>query len=254
MSESRISADNMAEVSEYLSGWIEKKVKQAGKSGGVVGLSGGLDSSVTAALLYRAFPEHSLGLILPCESDPEDREDAYLAAESIGIPVEEVQLDEVFQELLSRLQKVKPGSDKVAEGNIKPRLRMTVLYYLAARRDSLVIGTDNWSELTTGYFTKHGDGGIDIAPLGRLVKTEVKELAYHLGIPEKIINRQPSAGLWEGQADEKELGLSYEQIDNYILTGDAEKDVADRIDNLYNNSRHKIESPPVPEREKLLGA
>ncbi len=242
---------DLEKVSEYLSSWIENKVIEADKSGGVVGLSGGLDSSVTAALLYRAFPENSLGVILPCESEPEDREDAYLAAETIGISVEEVNLDEIFQDLLFRLRKVEPGKDKIAEANIKPRLRMTVLYYLAARRDALVIGTDNWSELTTGYFTKHGDGGIDIAPLGRLVKTEVRELAYQLGIPEKIINRRPSAGLWEGQADEDELGMSYEQIDRYILTGKAEENVKGKVEKLKNNSRHKIEPPPVPEREKI---
>lgn len=252
MGNSEISAINPEKVTENLTEWIKERVSEADKEGGVVGLSGGLDSAVTAALLYRAFPQNSLGVVLPCESNSADREDAYLVAEKIGIAVEEVVLDEIFQKLLTRLQHIEPGQDKIAAANIKPRLRMTALYYLAARREALVIGTDNWSELITGYFTKHGDGGIDIAPLGRLVKTEVRELAHYLGIPEKIINRRPSAGLWKGQTDEDELGMSYEQIDRYILTGEAEKMVEEKVEKLKTNSRHKIEPPPVPDREKIM--
>ncbi len=252
-----MSADNIREldyeeVSSFLVDWIKKKVSEAGKSGGVVGLSGGLDSTVTGCLLKKAFPENSLGVIMPCKSDPADSEYALLAADTAGIERVKVELDDIFNDLLFRLKKVEPGKDKVAEGNIKPRLRMTALYFLAARRDALVVGTDNWSELTTGYFTKHGDGGIDIAPLGRLLKTEVRELARHLELPERIIERPPSAGLWEGQTDEDELGMTYEEIDRYILTGEADPKVAESVEKLKRSSRHKIEPPPVPPREDIV--
>ena len=251
MTDSLPSRLDYEKVNRYLVDWLEEKIGAAGRKGGVVGLSGGLDSSVTAALLNQAFPENSLAVILPCESREEDVDDALMAAEKIGIEVENIELDGVFHDLLSRLREAEPGRDKLAEANIKPRLRMTALYYLAARREALVVGTDNWSELTTGYFTKYGDGGVDIAPLGRLVKTEVRELGRFLGIPEKIIERQPSAGLWKGQTDEEELGLSYDELDGYILRGEARPEVEERVEELKQGSRHKKEFPPVPERQKL---
>jgi len=235
----------------YLTDWLAERISQANKAGGVVGLSGGIDSSVTAALLKRACGENSLGMIMPCESNPEDRNDAILAAEEIGIDYEEVELDSVYNKLLEKLLKVFPQEDKIAAANIKPRLRMTALYYIANKKDYLVVGTDNWSELTTGYFTKFGDGGIDIAPLGRLVKTEVREVARYLGIPEKIIERKPSAGLWEGQTDEAELGLSYDKLDRYILGQNIDSELEKKIEGLQERNRHKIEPPPVPERDEF---
>ena len=140
----------------------------------------------------------------------------------------------------------------MALANIKPRLRMTTLYYYASLNNYLVIGTDNWSELKVGYFTKYGDGGVDLAPLGRLVKSEVRKLAKHFGIPEKIINKKPSAGLWEGQTDENEMGVSYEELDHYILTGEADKEVRERIDELARKNSHKTEAIPIPARQSLL--
>ncbi len=238
---------------DYLTNWIAEKITSAGKSGGIVGLSGGLDSSVTAALVKRACGEEALGLIMPCHSSYEDRQDALLAAGEIGIVHQKLELDEVFDLLREQLQQLAPGEDKMAAANIKPRLRMTALYYLAARKDYLVVGTDNWSELSVGYFTKYGDGGIDIAPLGRLVKTEVREVARYLGLPAKIINRQPSAGLWEGQTDEGEMGLSYAELDSYILGNSLSPELEEKIEEMRKNNRHKLEPPPVPERENLTG-
>ncbi len=214
-----------------------------------VGLSGGIDSSVTAALLKRATEIEAFGLIMPCHSSTEDREDAILVAEALDIDYDELDLSKHYDLLLRDFKDLMPGEDKLAEANIKPRLRMTTLYYLAARNNYLVIGTDNWSELFTGYFTKYGDGGIDLAPLGRLVKTEVRELARYLDIPDKIIERKPSAGLWNEQTDEEEMGVSYEILDKYILGEDIKESDKERIEELRDSARHKLSMPPIPERK-----
>jgi len=139
----------------------------------------------------------------------------------------------------------------MAEVNIKPRLRMTALYYYAQAKNYLVVGTDNWSELKIGYFTKHGDGGIDLAPLGSLVKHEVKELAHELKIPAEIIEKNPSAGLWDGQTDESEMGFSYQELDNYILNGEARPEIEAKIKKLAAKNSHKVAPVPIPNREQI---
>ncbi|GAB6136992.1 NAD+ synthase [Halanaerobaculum tunisiense] len=229
-------------VTDKLVKWIEKQVLEAGCEGAVVGLSGGIDSSVTAVLSKQAFPDNVLGLIMPCESNSQDAEDAKLVAEKFGIDYQVIDLTDTFNNLLARLDAAR---DNLAVANIKPRLRMTTLYYYANLRNSLVIGTDNRSELKLGYFTKYGDGGIDLAPLGGLVKTEVREIANVLGVPDKIITKAPSAGLWKGQTDEAELGVSYEEIDKYILTGQGGKEVKEVVNELAEKNRHKLEMPPI---------
>ncbi|ADL13737.1 NAD(+) synthase [Acetohalobium arabaticum] len=235
------------ELSEKLSQWIKEQILEAGCKGAVVGLSGGIDSAVTAVLCKQAFPDSTLGLIMPCYSSPEDSEDAELVADKFGIEVETVDLNQTFDILYAELEDDDRAEDNMAVANIKPRLRMTVLYYYAANLNRLVVGTDNRSELEVGYFTKHGDGGVDIAPLGNLVKTEVRQLAKYLEIPERIITKPPTAGLWSDQTDEAELGITYEELDRYILTGEAEPEVKERIENLVAQNEHKLGYPPTPE-------
>lgn len=133
---------------------------------------------------------------------------------------------DVLLDLVSRVDQSKPK--QLAAANVKSRLRMITLYYLAAQHDYLVVGSSNKSELTVGYFTKHGDVG-DILPLGNLVKKQVKELARYLDIPEEVINKPPSAGLWVGQTDEAEMGLSYDELDCFILSGQASPEIGRRI-------------------------
>ena len=247
------------EVEQSLKNWLTNKVNKAGADGAVVGISGGIDSAVTSVLCKKVFGEDTLGVILPCISNKEDRKDAEMLAEEFDINYKIKDLSDLYQNFVMTLKdsdnegdSSSSDSDQMALANIKPRLRMITLYYYAAKNNYLVIGTDNWSELKVGYFTKYGDGGVDLAPLGRLVKTEVRDLAKHLGIPEKIINKKPSAGLWQGQTDENELGVSYQELDHYILTGEADKNVRERIDELAEKNAHKTESIPIPSRQTLV--
>ncbi|MCK8816712.1 NAD(+) synthase [Natroniella sulfidigena] len=237
---------NYTKLEGQLVDWIRERVEEAGCQGTVVGLSGGIDSAVTAVLCQQAFPENNLGLILPCYSDPQDAEDAKKLAGEFEINYQVFDLAATFDQLLTTVEGEQEVTKDMAVANIKPRLRMTTLYYYASKRNSLVVGTDNRSELKIGYFTKHGDGGVDIAPLGNLVKLEVRELAKELGVPKEIISKPPSAGLWSGQTDEEELGISYEQLDNYILTGEAEAEVKEKVERLAVQNKHKLQAPPIP--------
>lgn len=243
--------------------WIRERVEAAGAEGTLVALSGGIDAAVTAALCRRAFPETNLAVILPCHSDRADEADARLFAEAEGVPVVRVDLTSVFDVLVDSLDVVAPRAtddadaasgaegtyeatrERLALANLKPRLRMNTLYYLANKHNYLVVGTENLSELTIGYFTKYGDGGVDILPIANLVKGQVVELARFLGLPDRIVERVPGAGLWPGQTDEAELGMGYDVIDEYILTGKADPESKKKIDRLHRTSEHKRQRPPV---------
>jgi len=228
--------------------WMEDKVTEAKAKGIVFGLSGGLDSAVVAALSIRIFPQNTLAIIIPCHSLEDDINDALDFINKFDIPYKITDVSKVYDSFINLLNdKKKEGSFKLAEANIKPRLRMTTLYYFANKLNYLVVGTGNKSELMIGYFTKYGDGGADILPLGNLLKSQVKELAEYLGIPKKIINKPPSAGLWEGQTDEKEIGISYEQLDKYLRTGrSSNKIIEKKIQDKITKSAHKRTTPEKP--------
>jgi NAD+ synthase len=237
------------ELAQKLTSWTRETVLQSGGKGVVLGMSGGVDSSVGAVLCKRAFPEMTLGVIMPCHSSKIDREHAELVAAKFHIPVKVVVLDGVFDSLIEAL----PGDGydvttrRLAENNIKPRLRMVTLYYFANRLNYLVVGSSNRSELSVGYFTKHGDGGSDLMPLGNLVKSQVRDLARYLDIPREIIDKPPSAGLWEGQTDEAEMGLDYSELDRYLTTGKADEGIKKRVDFMMSKSKHKCWPPPIPQ-------
>ena len=234
-------------LADKLVSWIRDKVLAAGCKGVVVGMSGGLDSSVVAMLCHRAFPQSTLGVLMPCHSSREDEEHALAVASRFSIPTKSVALDTAFDTLLKALpgQRVEPSINRLAEANLKARLRMLTLYYFANQLKYMVVGSGNRSEFSVGYFTKYGDGGVDILPLGNLVKGQVRELAVFLGIPQEIINKPPSAGLWQGQTDEGELGLSYEELDRYLVTGEASNEVKRKIESMIAASDHKRLPPPV---------
>jgi len=198
---------SLSELCDRISSWIKQKVEEANARGGIFGLSGGVDSAVVAGLCKRGLKDRTLGLIMPCYSDPLDEQCAREVAEKFGIPTQTVPLEPVYD----KFKEIFPPGSKLAEANLKPRIRMITLYYFANNLNYLVIGTGNRSEIAVGYFTKYGDGGVDILPLGGLLKTEVREIARYLGVPEHVLNRTPSAGLWAGQTDEREIGIPQER-------------------------------------------
>ena len=234
------------EIIDAISKWIKDQVEQAGAEGIVVGLSGGIDSAVVAALAKRSLKDKVLGLILPCHSQKKDAEDANLIASHLQLETCTVSLNATYDSLIAIL----PSADKNITANIKPRLRMINLYYFASLKNYLVAGTGNKSEISVGYFTKYGDGGTDILPLGDLLKSQVREIAEKLALPEVIINKPPSAGLWSGQTDEAELKLTYKQLDQAIsnITPDSGKgtppEIQSRVKELIKNSEHK--RAPIP--------
>jgi NAD+ synthase len=235
----------MQELSSRLVDWLKDKAREAGAKGAVVGMSGGIDSSVVAVLCKRAFPDSVLGLLIPCHSIAEDMEHALLVASKFGIPSETVSIDAVYDSLVSLLPTDGNPGRKLAEANLKPRLRMATIYFYANRLNYLVVGSSNRCELSIGYFTKYGDGGVDIMPLGNLVKSQVRDLARHLGIPQVIIDKPPSAGLWAGQTDEQEMGLTYDQLDAYFTTGKVPEAVRRRIEERIARNAHKRATPPI---------
>lgn len=226
-----------------------------------IGLSGGLDSAVVARLAQLAAPGAALGVLLPCHSDPQDEQDAILVARHFALPTTRCDLSAAYDALVSAVQSTVGGAagparppldplrGRVPLANIKPRLRMTTLYFLANSLNYLVAGTGNRSELAIGYFTKWGDGGVDLLPLGRLVKSQVRALGQELRVPPAILDRPPSAGLWIGQRDEEEMGFTYAELERYLTDGPlgVAPALAVKIERLVRASDHKREMPPVPD-------
>lgn len=237
-------------LADQIAVWIKTQVEKAGANGVVVGLSGGIDSTVVAALAKKALGDKVLGLIMPCQSMAIDVEHAFLAASWLKIKTEYIPLDATYEKLLE----VFPPGSKLALANIKPRLRMLTLYYFANNLNYLVAGTGNKSEIMTGYFTKYGDGGVDILPIGGLLKTEVRRLARNLNIPSEILTKKPSAGLWQGQTDEDELGITYKELDMVLKALKAGKatnlpqDLIIKVKQLIKKSKHKRTRPPIFEK------
>jgi NAD+ synthase len=228
--------------------WIRFCLKKAKAKGIVLGLSGGIDSAVVAALAKKAVGvKKALVLILPIDSQKKDLKDALLLAKQLGLRVKIIDLSFIYNQLL----RILPQANKLASANIKPRLRMIVLYYFANRLNYLVCGTGNKSELTVGYFTKHGDGATDILPIGNLLKRDVVLLARKLGIPEDIVVKPPTAGLWPGQTDEGEMGITYLELDAIIESLEKGrkppilKAKVDKVKKMIKASEHKRQGPKI---------
>ncbi|MDY3868658.1 MAG: NAD(+) synthase [Pyramidobacter sp.] len=230
---------------DFVEGWIRQTVSSSGARGAVVGLSGGIDSAVAAALMKNALGrENVFAVKMPCHSMTADGEDADLVARALDIQTLEVDLSETFDAFSRALNAAFPPSP-IAAANIKPRLRMTTVYSIAQTLGCLVCGTGNKDELTVGYFTKFGDGGCDFMPLADLTKSEVFAMAKELGIPSAVISKPPSAGLWEGQTDEKEMGLTYAAIDAYLTGQPVDAESLEKIKRREAASQHKKKMPPM---------
>lgn len=231
--------------------------------GFVVGLSGGIDSAVVARLAQLAAPGNVVAAILPCHSDPVDEADAAAIAKHFSLATVRVDLSGAYDTLIAAAQPAAQGlppsirlerpADPIGVrlplANVKPRLRMTTLYFIANSLGYLVAGTGNRSELSIGFFTKHGDGGTDLLPLGRLLKSEVRGLARELNVPPAIIERTPGAGLWLGQSDEEEMGFTYADLERYLDEGPqgVSPAMAMKIERLIRSSEHKRVLPPMPD-------
>ncbi|MBC8530485.1 NAD(+) synthase [Gehongia tenuis] len=225
--------------------FIQDVLKGAKAEGVVYGNSGGKDSALVGILCRRA-TRNVLGVIMPCQSSRnygEDMEDGIAVAKKFDIPTLTVDLTAVKEDFLKALT---PAGElaPMAAANINPRLRMTTLYAIAQSRNALVAGTGNRSEAAMGYYTKWGDGAHDFNPIADLTVTEIYEFLTYLGAPESIIRKAPSAGLFEGQTDEAEMGISYGEIDRYLLERQGAPETIAKIEGAYARSRHK-RVPPI---------
>lgn len=236
---------------EEIVAWLQTKVKAANAKGLILGVSGGIDSAVVANLAKKACGENVLALILPCETQTEDIADGKLVCERAQIAYKIIELDATFAALkqeFNRTTILQKGdtATHLALANTKARLRMTTLYALGQALGYLVVGTDNWDEWHTGYFTKYGDGGVDLASIIHLTKGEVVAAAHLLNVPQKIIDRKPSAGLVQDVYDEDELQVSYPVIDAYLLGQTVDDKSRKRIEELHKKSAHKRALMPMP--------
>lgn len=235
-------------LADAIASWIAGQITAAGQTGAVVGLSGGIDSAVVSGLCVRAVgKENVLGIIMPSHSSRQDVDDARLIADTWGIPTTEIDLSDLYGRFIQTL----PTGTDLANANIKPRLRMITLYHHANTLGRLVVGTGNKSEAMIGYFTKYGDGGVDLLPIASLYKHQVRDLARQIGVPEPIITKPPSAGLWAGQTDEEEMGLSYEQLDRALealetgQTAGVDDTVLARVRHMVGSTAHKRRLAPI---------
>ncbi|MFH1292275.1 MAG: NAD+ synthase [bacterium] len=230
---------------------IEFIKEHAGNKPVVLGLSGGLDSSVVACLCVQALARDRLhGLVLPSQTNShQEMECVKELIEFLDVQNQIIGIDEIIHSFKKASQMYK---DKNSLGNLKARVRMSLLYGKANELNGLVVGTGNKTELICGYFTKYGDGGVDLLPIGDLYKFQVRELAEHLGVPKKIIDQPPTAGLWAGQTDESELGISYENLDKILQAIENRQNLAgfdqpevNLVQKYFKQTEHKRKIPPI---------
>ena len=257
---SEIPKIDLEKTKKVIVDFIKSKVDESKTDGVVVGLSGGIDSTLVAYLACEALGNDNVfGIVMPSTTTPtEDKIHGIEIAQHLGIDYKEIAIDSILNEFLSLTQL---EDDNLAIGNLKARIRMSIIYYYANQKNYLVAGTGNRSEILIGYFTKHGDGACDFEPIGDLYKTEVFELSRFLDVPKDIIDKPPRAGLWNNQTDEAEIGMSYELLDQilYLYCEDMKNaEIAEKLDISVDDvnmiitkiirSEHKSKVPEIPQK------
>ncbi|MFW5965342.1 MAG: NAD+ synthase [Halodesulfurarchaeum sp.] len=257
----RFEPDELETVVDATTDFIGDQLAAAGADRAIIGLSGGIDSTTTAHLAVEALGTAALyGLVMPGRvSREENMTDAERVAQELGIEYEVVEIEPLLEQFVSALPATE--GDQLAVGNARARVRMVLLYLLANHEDGLVVGTGNRSEALVGYFTKYGDGAVDCNPLGRLYKSQVRQVARYLDVPEDLVTKTPTAGLWAGQTDEDELGLGYETLDPILALAvdgglspgaaarvlEVDSSTVERVRSMVERSQHKRRMPPVPD-------
>ena len=217
----------------------------------ILGVSGGVDSSLCAAILKAAVGREKVHcLLMPINSNEADTEDGLTLVKDLDLPYDVIDASEAFNAYLKEFNNKGIELDRSTLGNLKARMRMSILYAVAQKERGLVVGTDNADERYVGYYTKHGDGACDILPIAHLLKSEVVEAAKIYGVKDHLAERVPTAGLYEGQTDEKEMGVSYQELDAYILGKEIPEESKKRIDYLHKISGHKRNPIPMPKEFK----
>jgi len=258
----RLSEAELESTREEIVSFIQDTVDAAGAEGAVLGMSGGIDSTLTAYLAVEALGEDGLhGLTMPARvSDEGLMSDAEAVAESLGISYDLVEIEPIAETFDDAYPE--GGDDKTAAGNVRVRTRAVLNYYVANTENRVVLGTGNRSEAMAGYFTKYGDQAVDCNPIGDLYKQQVRQLAAHVGVPDELVMQTPTAEMWEGQTDEQEMGMNYDHLDAILalhvdgplskaatirnLDGITEEHV-ERVAELAEGSAHKRSMPPSPE-------
>ncbi|NGM68595.1 NAD+ synthase [Natronolimnobius sp. AArcel1] len=256
----RFSDAELDQRRNHILAFIQDQVAAAGVDGAVLGLSGGIDSTLTAYLAVDALgAENVHGLVLPATVSSEDNmSDAERVAQDLKISYDVIEIEPLVDSLLE----VYPDAegDREAVGNARARVRGVLNYLVANHEHRLVLGTGNRSEAAVGYFTKYGDGAVDCHPIGNLYKGQVRQLARHVGVPEDLAAKTATAELWADQTDEGELGLSYETLDSILATYidgplsagatcrllEVDADTVEQVRTLYEQSEHKRTVPPAP--------
>ncbi|QIW09838.1 NAD(+) synthase [Francisella sp. LA112445] len=244
------------EVSDYskkITKWLKESCLNYPAEGFVIGISGGIDSAVAASLAAKTdLPVTAL--IMPSKNNQDqDMHDAIALINKLNIPHHIVPIQPVYETFLDSTQAFTNSDNNrqhVIKGNAQARFRMMYLYAYAQQNNRIVIGTDNACEWYMGYFTKFGDGAADILPLVNLKKSQVFELGKYLEVPQNILDKAPSAGLWQGQTDEDEMGVTYSEIDNFLDGKEVSEQALERISFWHNRSHHKRTSALTPKFDK----
>jgi NAD+ synthase len=261
----RLSAEELETTREHIVQFVSDVVDDAGAEGAVLGLSGGIDSTLTAYLAVEALGEGNLhGLVMPSVANTEENmSDAERVAQMLEIPYDVVEIQPIAETFFDTFPEA--ADDRMAAGNVYVRVRGVLNYFVANHENKVVLGTGNRSEAMTGYFTKYGDQAVDCNPIGNLYKQQVRQLAAHVGVPDDLVSKTPSAEMWSGQTDEDEMGLDYDTLDAILALhvdgplskaatvrhlGVTESQV-DRVVGLCEASAHKRQMPPAPEELDL---